>query len=355
MQPTTLCNLNCGYCYLPERNRSRKMSVEVAGRVAASIEASVSPITVSWHAGEPLSTGIRHFRSLLEQFEPLRRAGRVAHVVQTNAVLIDDDWIELFRTYEIELGVSIDGPAWLNQNRVDWQASPAHQRIMSGIKALNDGQCPFTAIAVVGAASLSKAKEIYTFFVELGCESLGINIEEEVGTHSGVSHDRQRVRAFWDDLFAEWRASPTLDVREFRHLLTWIQHVSSGASSSASHIEIFPCVSHDGSVSFLSPEFVGAKSARYDDFVVGNVQNEGILDMISRANMVGYVADYSNGVGRCRSTCEFFDVCGGVSAANKYFETGSTDATETRYCINSTQEPLRSILASLTSKSLPAT
>ena len=37
MQPTTLCNLDCSYCYLPFRKVDRQMPVEVARAVAESV------------------------------------------------------------------------------------------------------------------------------------------------------------------------------------------------------------------------------------------------------------------------------------------------------------------------------
>lgn len=37
MQPTTLCNLDCSYCYLPERKVSRRMSPEVVRAVADGV------------------------------------------------------------------------------------------------------------------------------------------------------------------------------------------------------------------------------------------------------------------------------------------------------------------------------
>jgi hypothetical protein len=37
MQPTTLCNLDCLYCYLPHRAANRRMPVAVARAVAATV------------------------------------------------------------------------------------------------------------------------------------------------------------------------------------------------------------------------------------------------------------------------------------------------------------------------------
>lgn len=39
VQPTTFCNLDCTYCYLPHRRLVREMSPEIAGAVARSVTA----------------------------------------------------------------------------------------------------------------------------------------------------------------------------------------------------------------------------------------------------------------------------------------------------------------------------
>ncbi len=60
MQPTTLCNLDCAYCYLPFRAHDRRMPVEVASAVAAAVNewARLVPrFSVVWHGGEPLAAG----------------------------------------------------------------------------------------------------------------------------------------------------------------------------------------------------------------------------------------------------------------------------------------------------------
>ena len=57
LQPTPLCNLDCTYCYLPNRRSRARMAPEV---LEAAIRRAVeSPflgeeLTVVWHAGEPL-------------------------------------------------------------------------------------------------------------------------------------------------------------------------------------------------------------------------------------------------------------------------------------------------------------
>src|SRR5690349_24998824 len=91
MQPTTLCNLDCSYCYLPHRAIDRRMPVAVARSVAETVNtwaAQAPRFSVVWHGGEPLAAGRAHLADLLEPF-----AG-VEHHIQTNATLIDDAWCE---------------------------------------------------------------------------------------------------------------------------------------------------------------------------------------------------------------------------------------------------------------------
>ncbi|MGQ4419981.1 radical SAM protein, partial [Streptomyces sp. SAS_269] len=50
-----------------------------------------------------------------------------------------------------------------------------------------------------------------------------------------------------------------------------------------------------------------------------------------------WVAEALAGIDACRAVCDLFAYCRGGQAANKYFETGRLDATETVFCRNSRQ------------------
>ncbi|WP_202798825.1 hypothetical protein [Saccharopolyspora spinosa] len=54
--------------------------------------------------------------------------------------------------------------------------------------------------------------------------------------------------------------------------------------------------------------------------------------LIERGMRSEWVTEFRDGVDRCRETCSFFEFCGGNQPANKYFEHGRLDGTETDYC-----------------------
>ncbi|MFY0533315.1 radical SAM protein [Nannocystis pusilla] len=135
MQPTTLCNLDCTYCYLPDRSVSRRMSLTVADAVAATVRrwSELQPVTLLWHGGEPLAAGRPHLCGLMDRF-PAGHA--VRHAVQTNGTLIDEAWCELFAERSIDVGVSLDGPGPDNRARVDLRGQSSVDRTLRGVALL---------------------------------------------------------------------------------------------------------------------------------------------------------------------------------------------------------------------------
>ncbi|MEV7779866.1 cyclophane-forming radical SAM peptide maturase AmcB [Kitasatospora sp. NPDC088351] len=340
VQPDGFCNLNCTYCYLPDRDKRTPMPVAVAEAVARSVAefadtASPESVEIIWHAGEPLAIGRRRFAELLAPFEPLRQAGLVEHSVQTNAVLLNPAWCEFLTEYGFRVGVSIDGPAALNRQRVDWAGRPAFDRIMKGIGCLREHDVRFSAIAVVSAESISDPEGLLDFMAGLGCHSVGLNMEET----EGVNTDRlvpavEQAREFWHRTIAWSRQHKELTIREVDRLGGYLRAARSGAQATGDGLLIdpIPTVSSAGDVVLLSPELAGIKDPAYEDFRAGNVLELSIGSMLDRAHDLRYVREFLTGLDECEATCEFFGFCRGAQAGNRYFENGRLDTTETNYC-----------------------
>jgi uncharacterized protein len=353
MQSTSLCNMNCRYCYVYSRNKNLLMPAAIADKVAHDVSDLREPLKIFWHAGEPLTCGLEHFARLLLPFHSLRLSAQVTHALQTNATLITKDWCNFFVSNDIDIGVSIDGPGRANHNRVDWAGRDTYDATMRGIECLKSAGIEFSTICVVDRNSLSMAKELYEFFCELGCHSVGFNIEEQEGVNLSGVDDHEGVLRFWTALFHSWRENPAIRVREFEWALDWMNALcnsdNAGEASTFQHAscDIFPSIAHDGSVVLLSPGFVGAESSLYKDFAVGNVLSESLASIVDRCRDVNYVTDYFQGVDQCREECDHFDFCGGGQASNKFFELGSTQGTETEFCRNAKKRLVSAIIQAL--------
>ncbi|MDX3227207.1 cyclophane-forming radical SAM peptide maturase AmcB [Streptomyces sp. ME19-01-6] len=337
MQPTTLCQpLDCRYCYLPFRKEKHLMPVQVAQAVAASVNewARDDPwFEVVWHGGEPLSAGRDHLAQLMEPFTGVK------HTLQTNAALIDDAWCSFLLEHDVGVGVSIDGPADMNTHRTTRAGHPAFRVVMRGIERLRSHGIPFSAIAVVTDPEPRRATEFYEFFAELGCHSLGVNVEEQEGMNRApCAHDAGRTTDFWATFTAAWESNPVLQVREVSRVLEFAGSVLGrrglASGPSAAPWDPLPTISYDGGVVLLSPELAGFTDPRFGDFTTGNVLDRDLRSLLADAEHgTPWLAEFWSGVDACHATCPYFAFCGGGHPANRYFEhDGRLDGTRTRYC-----------------------
>ncbi len=354
LQSNTTCNLDCSYCYIPrEKRRSKdKMSIEIVEKVvdmlAKSLDEYQRLITVVWHAGEPLALGIELFKEYLNKFENLRQKGLIRHSVQTNATLINDKWCQLFIDFDFLVGVSIDGGEQFNYKRTNWAGNDVTNIIERGINKLKQYKIPFTVIAVVGEHNFNFAKEVYDYFVKLGCHSVGFNIEEREGANKGNhSINYESSHKFWSDLISAWFLNPAIRVREINKCLMWtkLKLNELGNPEERRPTNLWPTVDINGNVTIISPEFASiSDEVEMKKFIIGEIDNSSILSRIGKANEIDFVKDIILGKEKCKNECAYYSFCGGGEASNKYFENNDLTSTETIHCINHRKSLLDSFI-----------
>lgn len=336
IQPTTQCNLNCSYCYLEGRDKRQLIPLETCRQVADYLRGASAEVTVIWHGGEPMAAGISYFRELLEEFRGLTN---VRHALQTNGTLINDQWCQVFSEYRIEVGISLDGDQLMNRQRVDWGGHPTFDKTLRGIAALKRNNIRFHCIAVATDQTLDRVDALYEFFCQLGCWSLGINIEEAEGANAAATGlNKERVVDFWAQLFALWKDKPAIRIREFDHALSWLYYTGAGyAQAARKQIDLLPTVTTAGDVIFLSPELVASPVKGAYDFRSGNLAQRPLHDIIGEFMRSALLEDFKEGISQCHRSCPYFSFCGGGHASNKFYENGSLRSTETTYCRNAKQ------------------
>lgn len=143
------CNLNCSYCYVYNkgdstwRSRPSIMSATVftaaVVRIRRYCESSGQTDTrVVFHGGEPCLVGAERLKAWCRELrDGLRGVATPRFSIQTNGTLVDSEWIALFRDEEIQVGVSIDGPAAIHDEfRVDHQGRGSHGTVEEGMRRL---------------------------------------------------------------------------------------------------------------------------------------------------------------------------------------------------------------------------
>jgi uncharacterized protein len=344
VQPTPFCNINCKYCYLPDRTSKAVVTRETLHNLFSQVFASGwcgDALSVVWHAGEPMVLPIDFYRdafALVETLRPPQLA--LVHSFQTNGTLINDAWCAFFAKSEVNLGVSIDGPRqYHDRNRVTRSGRGTFDRTIAGIRLLRRHGVPFHVISVLTPASMAAPREMFDFYVAEGIERVCFNVEESEGDHVSQSFGETGIEtAYYRFLDEFWRltAAAPGKITFLREIEQALQQVIRPKEAPFRNqlVEPFAITSMDwaGNVSTFSPELLGLKNPAYDDFILGNVNRDVLTDLPRSPIFARMRADIDAGVTLCRERCEYFSVCGGGEPVNKLSENGSFASTETAYC-----------------------
>ena len=116
-------------------------------------------VTIAWQGGEPTLMGLDFFRrasTLARKY--LRRGATLEHTIQTNGVLLDEEWCEFLRENAFLVGLSIDGPqAMHDAYRVDKAGAPTFSRVMRAARLMQKHKVEFNVLCTVHDANVSHA------------------------------------------------------------------------------------------------------------------------------------------------------------------------------------------------------
>ena len=346
IQPTPFCNLDCDYCYLPERQIKKQLSLDLIEPIFKTIFTSPfvgQDFTVCWHAGEPLTVPISFYEAALERIREAesqynQQPCKVNYSFQTNATLINQAWCDFFQQYPIHVGVSIDGPDFIHDaHRQTRKGLGSHASTMRGIRFLQKNQINFNVIAVITEDSLDYADEIFNFFVDNGINDVGLNMEETEGINSSSSLDRlgteERysafIQRFWE-LAAQTNGE--FKLREFEVICSLIYDNFRQEKTDMNHPLAIVNFDYQGNFSTFDPELLSIKTERYGDFILGNVLHDSLESVCHTDKFQSIYRDMVNGVEQCQNSCEYFGVCGGGAGSNKFWENGTFASSETNAC-----------------------
>lgn len=371
LQPTPFCNINCSYCYLPQRDDRSRMSlatVRMAARRLREDSLLGSELTVVWHAGEPLMLPPSWYEQAFVVLADELSGVRLQQALQTNATLVDANWCALFKRHGVQVGVSVDGPAALHDlHRRTRRGGGTHAAVQRGMRLLREHGVPFHAIAVVTAATLAGAgggagavggagagaDNFYDWFAEQGITELGCNFDEAEGAHaqSSLAGLDAAHETFMQRLLQRMLTGPVV-VRELaaawqllrQPLPRWGWRGSHWPLNSQAMPLALVTVLHNGDFGTFSPELVGQPDAGRNNFVLGNVHGGGFLQALETPTFAGLWHDIQSGIRSCQQHCQHFDHCGGGAPANKLYEHGDFGATETLHCRSMVKRPFDAML-----------
>jgi uncharacterized protein len=169
------CNLDCKYCFFLSKDRlydggGLLMTDDVLDSYIRQLLAAQpnSEVNVAWQGGEPTLMGLEFFRRSIEVVAKYKKPGqKILHTIQTNGVLLDDDWARFFKTHGFLVGLSIDGPKHMHDAyRVAKGGRGTFDQVMRAWECLVRNRVDVNILCTVHAANGDHGLEVYRFFCD---------------------------------------------------------------------------------------------------------------------------------------------------------------------------------------------
>lgn len=307
------CQLRCAYCFYRDDAHSRgTMPRQTADRlIYAVLDEAEGEASFAFQGGEPLLAGLDFYREFAETAERLN-AGRlrINWSIQTNGMLLTDDFARFFKERGFLVGLSLDGTSDIHDKyRRTAAGEPTFAAVSAAADRLAEAKVPFNILTVVTPRLCRQPEKVYGYYKKRGWRFLQFItcLEALSGPKHGCAPTEREYCRFISGLFALWyddfMRGDYVSVRWFDNLALVLAGRGAelcGMRGQCTNQLVFES---DGSC-YPCDFYVDER------YLLGNI-NEASIAELRRAPANGlFLADGESRSEEC-AKCEFFALCRG--------------------------------------------
>lgn len=174
---SSACNMRCSYCFYNAIADNRTNAFEgmmtldtLEQMVKEALEIAEGNCFFAFQGGEPTLRGLDFYKTLIELVEKHNhRKIKVNYAIQTNGILIDDEWAAFFAENNFLVGLSLDGPEEIhNLNRKMQNGDISYNKVMKAARIMTKYKVDFNILCVVTGRVAKRIGKIYNFFKKQG-------------------------------------------------------------------------------------------------------------------------------------------------------------------------------------------
>lgn len=188
------CNLSCKYCYnkIDIKHNGEMLCDEKMKNLIDKLNMSelLDNIRFTWHGGEPLLWGWTNYESVFNHISKTLNKN-YSIVFQTNATLIDQNYIYLFKKHSVSIGVSLDGFDF-STSRSRFKSIEEYNAFLSGVSLLKKNNIEFATFTTLLDENIDFVKKLLNIIKTLNPTSYTLNPIISKRYHLSVS--------FWTDV-----------------------------------------------------------------------------------------------------------------------------------------------------------
>ncbi len=332
------CNLACDYCYYSTCGGQPKTINRIESEILEKfireyMEISKGGVSFAWQGGEPLLAGLDFFEEVVRlQAKYAPKNTIISNALQTNATLIDEEWASFFKKYNFLIGVSLDGPKEINdQRRVTGHGMGSYDRVMRGINHLRAHQVDFNILTVVHEDNVGKAKELMPFYEQEGfshiqfipCMDFRSQDPSQPG-HYVITPEQ--YGQFLCDVFDVWYndGNPTTSIRFFDNMLNVYLHTEAQACIHRQSCPITLIFEQNGDA-FPCDFYIN------DSYKLGNIGVNSLTEILSSPNLKQFLNMKPTLADKCKS-CKYLNLCYGGCPRNRKWNDDHSQSSPDYFC-----------------------
>jgi uncharacterized protein len=355
---SAVCNLDCAYCFYLDRDAdpykalpARRMAPETLERLVDTYLFYSYPNSVfAFQGGEPTLAGLPFFQKLVELQKQYGRDGQnISNSMQTNAVLINKEWCDLFRNFNWLLGVSMDGPEEVHDiYRFNKGGQPTWRKVMDAVELMQREKVEFNILCVLSQANVEKPREIYKFFRGIGIENIQyipLAEFEPDGRPMPFTITPEQYGRFLTETFdLWWPERRKVRVRFFDNLAESLAGQKPGSCTLHETCDSYVVVEYNGDI-YPCDFFVEG------DWKIGNINLDSWAEIARRTRRYSFAKKKTLAHPECQ-VCEYAPICHGGCpkfrhGPHKQFEDLDYFCSAYKMIFGKSVEPLRKDLKKL--------
>ena len=309
------------------------MSEEILERLIKDYLQLGFPVNAfAWQGGEPTLMGLDFFKKEVELQNKYGTPGQqITNSLQTNGILLNDEWCKFLADNNFLLGISIDGPKEFHDfYRLDHSGAGTFDKVVHGIEKCKEYNVEFNTLTLLNEHNIEHPEEVFNFLIGLGVKFMQfipcVEINPETNKIADFSIKPSQYGDFLCKIFDLWSAygPEKVSIRDFDSILSYCLSSHHTICTYDKRCGQYIVIEHSGDA-FCCDFFVEPK------WRLGNILETPIEKLASSEIKRKFDRIKQNLSNKCL-ICRFLALCRGGCVKNRISVGNDFSGTETYFC-----------------------
>lgn len=316
---SSACNLKCTYCFYHDVASHRE--IKSYGNMADSTQLSLIEktldveddafISYAFQGGEPTLAGLPFFISFIDNVNRIKKNHQnIQYSIQTNGIVLNDDWVKFFKQNNFLVGISLDG---YKENhdyfRITNQNNSSFSNVYKSLELLRKYQIEFNVLTVLTNQLAKHPVKLYNFYKENNLSHIQLIpcLPEINSISNGYTLKPISFAAFYKTFFDLWlndlKKGDYMSVGLFDNIIPMYRGIPPQQCGMVGNCAFQFVIESDGSV-YPCDFYV------LDEYKCGNINTDSIRQIAKNMIVQSFIQEPKRLCNECQS-CPFINMCQG--------------------------------------------